>query len=102
MSVSVTIYADCIGDLVDTLIVEMPSPDELKERIEAALPGAEVDVEDLTGGGDHFRAEIVSERFDGLSRIQQHKLVYDVFGNEVGGPIHALSIKTSTPDGGNR
>jgi stress-induced morphogen len=102
MSVSVTIYADCIGDLVDTLIAEMPSPDELKERIEAALPGAEVDVEDLTGGGDHFRAEIVSERFDGLSRIQQHKLVYDVFGNEVGGPIHALSIKTSTPDGGNR
>jgi stress-induced morphogen len=102
MSVSVTIYADCIGDLVDTLIGEMPSATELKERIEAALPGAEVDVEDLTGGGDHFRAEIVSDRFDGLSRIEQHKLVYDVFGTEVGGPIHALSIKTSTPDGGNR
>ena len=50
---------------------------------------------------DHFRAEVVSDRFDGLSRIQQHKLVYDVFGNEVGGPIHALSIKTSTPAGGN-
>ena len=80
----------------------MPSANELKERIETALPGAEVAVEDLTGGGDHFRAEIVSDRFDGLSRIQQHKLVYDVFGSEVGGPIHALSIKTSTPDGGQR
>jgi stress-induced morphogen len=102
MSVSVTISADCIGDLVDTLNKPMPNATELKERIEAALPGAEVDVEDLTGGGDHFRAEIVSDRFDGLSRIQQHKLVYDVFGSEVGGPIHALSIKTSTPDGGNR
>jgi stress-induced morphogen len=80
----------------------MPSAHELKQRIEAELPGAQASVEDLTGGGDHFRAEIVSDRFDGLSRIQQHKLVYDVFGAEVGGPIHALSIKTSTPNGGNR
>jgi stress-induced morphogen len=77
----------------------MPTSSELKERIEAALPGAAVAVEDLTGGGDHFRAEVVSDRFDGLSRIQQHKLVYDVFGAEIGGPIHALSIKTSTPGG---
>ncbi|MFL5868800.1 MAG: BolA family protein [Thermoleophilaceae bacterium] len=77
----------------------MPSADDLKRRIESALPGAQVNVEDLTGGGDHFRAEIVSERFDGLTRIEQHKLVYGVFGDEVGGPIHALSIKTSTPTG---
>jgi len=77
----------------------MPTAEELKLRIESALPGAAVSVEDLTGGGDHFRAEVVSDRFDGLSRIDQHKLVYDVFGNEVGGPIHALSIKTSTPGG---
>ena len=78
----------------------MPSSDDLKQRIEAALPGSLVSVEDLTGGGDHFRAEVVSDRFAGLSRIEQHKLVYEVFGAEVGGPIHALSIKTSTPDGG--
>jgi stress-induced morphogen len=75
----------------------MPSSNELQEKIESALPGAEVTVEDLTGGGDHFRAEIVSDRFEGLSRIQQHKLVYDVFGDEIGGDIHALSIKTSCP-----
>jgi stress-induced morphogen len=43
---------------------------------------------------------VVSDRFAGLSRIQQHKLIYDVFGDEVGGPIHALSIKTSTPGDG--
>ena len=75
----------------------MPSAEELKERIERALPGADVLVVDTTGGGDHFRAEIVSERFEGLTRIQQHKLIYDVFGDEVGGAIHALSIKTETP-----
>jgi stress-induced morphogen len=77
----------------------MPTPEELKVRIEGALPGAMATVEDLTGGGDHFRAEVVSDRFEGLSRIEQHRLVYDVFGDEIGGPIHALSIKTSTPGG---
>ncbi|MEA2309074.1 MAG: hypothetical protein QOI65_1360 [Thermoleophilaceae bacterium] len=75
----------------------MPSAQELKDRIETALPGATAEVEDLTGGGDHFRAEVVSDRFAGLSRIEQHRLVYDVFGGEIGGPIHALSLKTSTP-----
>lgn len=75
----------------------MPSSQDLKQRIATALPGAQVSVEDLTGGGDHFRAEVVSERFEGLSRIEQHQLVYGVFGDEVGAAIHALSIKTSTP-----
>ncbi len=77
----------------------MPTTNELKQRIEEAFPDAQVSVEDLTGGGDHFRAEVVSERFKGIPRIQQHKLIYDVFGAEVGGAIHALSIKTSTPGG---
>jgi stress-induced morphogen len=77
----------------------MPTADELKTRIEKAIPGAQASVEDLTGGGDHFRAEVVSDRFDGLSRIDQHKVIYDVFGDDLGGPIHALSLKTSTPGG---
>ena len=77
----------------------MPSAEELKQRIESSLPGARAEVEDLTGGGDHFRAEVVSEQFAGLSRIEQHQLVYGVFGDEVGGAIHALSIKTSIPEG---
>ncbi len=74
----------------------MPTADELKRRIEAAIPGARADVEDLTGGGDHFRAVVRANAFVGLSRIQQHRLVYEVFGAEVGGPIHALSIQTQT------
>ena len=58
------------------IFVNVPNADQLKARIEDALPGAEVRVEDLTGGGDHFRAEVVSGQFDGLSRIEQHQLVY--------------------------
>jgi stress-induced morphogen len=77
----------------------MPTATDLKARIESALPGAQATVEDLTGGGDHFRAEVVSDQFAGLSRIQQHKLIYDVFGDEIGGAIHALSLKTTTPEG---
>jgi stress-induced morphogen len=77
----------------------MPTTDELKQRIEAALPGARADVIDLNGGtGDHFQATIVSDRFAGLPRLAQHRLVYDVFGDDIGGPIHALSLKTLTPD----
>jgi stress-induced morphogen len=75
----------------------MPTAEQLRERIEGAIPGSTASVEDLTGTGDHFRVEVVSERFEGLSRIEQHQLVYSIFGDEIGGPIHALSIKTSTP-----
>jgi stress-induced morphogen len=75
----------------------MPSTEEVRERIERALPGASATVTDLTGGGDHLRAEVVYAGFSGLSRIQQHKLVYEVFGDEIGGPIHALSLKTVIP-----
>ena len=74
----------------------MPDAATIKARIEAAIPGAQAEVEDWTGGGDHFRATVVSERFAGLSRIQQHRLVYDIFGEEIGGPIHALSLTTRT------
>jgi stress-induced morphogen len=72
----------------------MPTADEIKQRIEAAIPDSTADVEDWTGGGDHFRAVVVSPTFAGKTRIQQHQMVYAVFGTEIGGPIHALSLKT--------
>src|SRR3954454_23465396 len=98
MSVRVTIWLQILAmSRVAIVFIAMPTPEQLKERIEGALPGSTASVEDLTGTGDHFRAEVVSERFDGLSRIEQHQLVYSIFGAEIGGPIHALSIKTSTP-----
>jgi stress-induced morphogen len=74
----------------------MPTADEIKQRIETAIPGARADVDDYTGGGDHFRATVTATAFAGRSRIEQHRLVYDVFGSEIGGPIHALSLKTQT------
>jgi stress-induced morphogen len=72
----------------------MPTTDELKRRIEEALPGARAEVVDLTGGGDHFRATVVAQEFAGMSRIEQHRRIYAVFGPEIGGPIHALSLET--------
>ncbi len=67
------------------------TPEELKSRIEAGIPGASATV---TGDGHHFNAVVTASAFRGLSRIAQHRLVYDVFGGEVGGRIHALSIQT--------
>jgi stress-induced morphogen len=75
----------------------MPSAEDIKQRIEAEIAGAHAEVEDYTGGGDHFRATVTSPVFDGLSRIEQHRLVYAVFGTEIGGAIHALALKTRTP-----
>ena len=72
----------------------MPTTDELRQRIETAIPGAAAQVIDLTGGGDHFRASVVAPGFAGLSRIEQHRRVYAVFGPDIGGPIHALSLET--------
>jgi stress-induced morphogen len=71
------------------------TPEELKERIEAGIPGATADV---TGDGHHFNAVVAAPAFRGLSRIAQHRLVYDVFGAEVGDRIHALSIQTKASE----
>jgi stress-induced morphogen len=76
----------------------MPTSEEIKHRIQSAIPDSTAEVEDWTGGGDHFRATVVSPAFDGMSRIQQHRLVYDVFGAEIGGAIHALSLTTRVPE----
>jgi len=75
----------------------MPSAEDIRHRIESSIPGASAEVQDYTGGGDHFRATVTAAAFAGRSRIEQHRLVYDIFGAEIGGPIHALSLKTQTP-----
>jgi len=67
------------------------TPEELKQRIESGIPGARAEV---TGDGHHFNAVVSASAFEGLTRIAQHRLVYDVFGAEVGDRIHALSIQT--------
>jgi stress-induced morphogen len=69
---------------------------ELETMIAAALPGAEVEVSDETGNGDHLRATVKAAQFEGLSRIDQHRLVKAaVKARFDDGTIHALSVKTS-------
>ena len=73
--------------------------DEVRELILEALPGAEVEVADETGGGDHLRAVVRAPQFAGLSRIEQHRLVKRAVQERFDdGSIHALSLKTSPMD----
>jgi stress-induced morphogen len=68
---------------------------ELRAMIEAALPGASVEMSDETGDGNHLRAEVSAPQFAGLSRIDQHRLVKAAVRERFeDGTIHALSIKT--------
>jgi acid stress-induced BolA-like protein IbaG/YrbA len=77
----------------------MLDPNELKARIEKALPGSVVELRDTTGTGDHFEARVVSPTFVGLPMVQQHQQVYaplqDVLAT---GELHALALKTYTPE----
>jgi stress-induced morphogen len=71
---------------------------ELEAMIAAALPGAEVEVSDEDGGGQHLLATVRAPQFEGLSRLDQHRLVRAAVKVRFDdGTIHALSIKTETP-----
>lgn len=74
------------------------SAEHIEGLIAAALPDAEVTIRDLAGDGDHYAAHVVSARFAGLSRVQQHKLVYDALGGRMGGELHALQLTTAVPN----
>lgn len=75
------------------------SLDEVRLMIEASLPGAKVEVVDDTGTQDHLTASVSAPQFEGLSRIEQHKLVKKaVQARFDDGSIHALSVKTSVPE----
>jgi stress-induced morphogen len=77
----------------------MVHPDQVKAAITQALPDARIEVEDLTGGGDHLQVSVVSTAFAGLSRVKQHQLVYGALRSELASEaIHALALQTSTPD----
>jgi len=77
----------------------MISQDQVTSMIKAGLPDAQVIVEDLTGGGDHYQATVVSAAFEGQSLVKQHQLVYGtVKAAMASNEIHALALKTYTPD----
>ena len=74
------------------------SPHDLEARIRAALPDANVSVQDTTGTGDHFSATVVSAAFAGRGPVERHRLVYAALGDLMAGPVHALALVTETPE----
>ncbi|AFZ46766.1 transcriptional regulator, BolA protein family [Cyanobacterium stanieri PCC 7202] len=77
----------------------MVSLEQVKQMIQSQLPDAEVVVRDLTGGGDHLEAIVVSKEFEGKTRVKQHQLVYGALNSQLQSEaIHALALKTFTPE----
>ena len=73
----------------------MVNPQDIQLWIEEGLPGAQVSVE---GDGTHFEARVISDQFVGKNLLERHRLVYEVLGDKMRADIHALSLKTFTPD----
>ncbi|WFL77857.1 BolA family transcriptional regulator [Altererythrobacter arenosus] len=74
------------------------SGDEITRLIAEALPGAEIELQDLAGDDDHWAAKVTAPQFAGKSRVQQHKLVYEALGGRMGGALHALQLTTAVPN----
>jgi stress-induced morphogen len=73
------------------------SIDEVRRRIEQALPGARVEVATFSGH-DHFQAVVEAPQFAGKSRVEQHQMVYAAVSDLIGGAMHALALKTRPPE----
>jgi stress-induced morphogen len=73
------------------------TPAQIESDLREAFPDAQIEIEDLAGDGDHYRARIVSGAFAGLPRVRQHQLVYQAMKGKVGGELHALALETSAP-----
>lgn len=73
----------------------MVTPEQIKQWIESALPDSRVEID---GDGRHFQAIVVCEAFAGKTRIQQHQMVYDALGDKMKADVHALSLRTLTPE----
>jgi stress-induced morphogen len=69
----------------------------IRDRILEALPGADVQVKDLTGGGDHWSAHVVSPAFEGKGPLDRHRMIYAAMGTWMQQEIHALALTTVTP-----
>lgn len=74
------------------------SQEDLEAALKEGFPDADIQIQDLAGDGDHYRARIVSERFKGLPRVRQHQLVYAALKGKMGGELHALALETSAPE----
>tara|TARA_B100001029_G_C14663280_1_gene235565 strand:- start:29 stop:253 length:225 start_codon:yes stop_codon:yes gene_type:complete len=70
------------------------SEEKIKQCITDAIPDSIVKIEDLKGDGDHYSAIVKSKSFNGKTRVEQHKMVYDAFKGKMGSELHALKLKT--------
>ena len=68
--------------------------EEIKKMITDSIPDAIIEIKDLVGDNNHYSAKIISKEFNGLSKIDQHKLVYKSLKGKMGNELHALSITT--------
>ena len=73
-------------------------PSQVEALIEAEVPNAEATVRNPRGDGEHFEAVVVSPAFEGETLVSQHQIVYDALGEHMTTDIHALELKTYTPD----
>jgi stress-induced morphogen len=69
--------------------------EEIKRLIKESLPDAEISINDLAGDENHYAATIISKKFSGISKIEQHKLVYKALKGKVGNELHALALTTT-------
>ncbi|MEQ8762411.1 MAG: BolA family transcriptional regulator [Planctomycetota bacterium] len=76
----------------------MITPEEIQKTLQEALPESEVHVADLTGTRDHYQVIVIAPQFQDASLIDQHRMVYAPLQKQIGGDIHALAIKTMTPE----
>ncbi len=72
--------------------------DDIRKMIIEALPDATVEIEDLAGDGDHYRARVISRAFNGKNRVQQHQLIYRALKGKMGGELHALALETEAAE----
>ena len=68
--------------------------EEIRDLIKKAIPDAEIDIKDLAGDENHYSATIKSKVFSGISKIEQHKLVYKALNGKMGNELHALAFNT--------
>lgn len=67
---------------------------EIESMIKTAFPDADIEIIDLAGDGDHYKAVIASSAFEGKSRVAQHQMVYAALKGNMGGVLHALALET--------
>ena len=72
---------------------------EIEKFIKEAMPDALVEIQDLAGDGNHYSATVISSKFAGKTKIQQHKMVYDSLKGKMGNELHALALKTKEKNG---